>query len=325
MKAFHKGTMDHGYIKSESVTMRRVCFVAVFALLLCLFMMPVGAWAVDPTPFNALVRLDNVLASEKMFQFRRESVNAPTASETFDNESRGIIRWYTHVDLPAYTGDYQYTLSQIIGSDPEISYDKSVYLITVYTDLISGPYATTLVNFVESGYKNDDFTFYNESKAGWLTVNKEVIVNGSGTVNHTFKFTITKQRHIWSTYYQTLWYDIDGNMYQYPVVVEVPANGSVTIKLPAGEYTIQEDVEDAEAAGGEDYQFDGVTGDGVQVTITQDSKETVTVTNEYTSQTPITPGDIPKTGDEMNLVLWTCLMCISGIILACLFRKAEKA
>lgn len=196
---------------------------------------------------------------------------------------RGYLRfaWYTGLTFDSYTGEYHYILSQIPGDDPTYDYDTAVYKITVYTDSISGTFATIIAQ-KEGGRPEDktsNFEFVNIKKSepttGSLTIEKNVVgLTDEEKENYAFDFIVEDE--------QGNCYTEEGEVKE-DAVIKVKAEEPLTINdLPAGEYTVEEVTENIDIPG---YRFDGVTYSPEDGKVTVEPGETATIqaTNKFTA------------------------------------------
>ncbi|MBC5661286.1 hypothetical protein H8S09_00005, partial [Coprococcus sp. NSJ-10] len=178
---------------------------------------------------------------------------------------------------------FYYVVSEQEGTVPGMTYDASFYIISLEVDAnaASGIYTKNVsVQKYESdgtpvagSYSADALGFDNSTAPKKGDLKLEKVVSGAYTPDAGTTYKISVKNKTTNKYY-----DKDGKESATQVYIEVPADGSVTIKdLPVGDYTVAENETDAAKAG---YAL-RVTGTG-NVKVTKDTTTTATVTNTYT-------------------------------------------
>ena len=105
--------------------------------------------------------------------------------------------------------------------------------------------------------------------------------------------------------------------------VQLQDGQRIVLYVPPGEYTVTE-----ENAAGADYHVsidgklaaDGEPARTTKTVVLQEDTGPVVFTNIFGEL----PDRAPKTGDETHRALWSFLLCVSGLALAVLLRKAQK-
>lgn len=146
-------------------------------------------------------------------------------------------------------------MSEQEGTVPGMTYDASFYIISLEVDAnaASGIYTKNVsVQKYESdgtpvagSYSADALGFDNSTAPKKGDLKLEKVVSGAYTPDAGTTYKISVKNKTTNKYY-----DKDGKESAAQVYIEVPADGSVTIKdLPVGDYTVAENETDAAKAG----------------------------------------------------------------------------
>ena len=309
-------------------TSKALC-IAVVVAMLCMALPPLRAYAADNNPLVLTVSqvFDNTssVATDDEFTYRLipDQPNNPMPAGSTADGYTFIIKGTAskQLDLIAYphAGLFSYTIAQVVTTEEGgYTYDRHVYSIDVqvdfYLDLSFVVYNMTREKTTVIEFRNE---FRLTPTDPNLMVDALVIktVSGSPSQNSTFTFRLTAQ-------------DSSNPMPSGSVsgVKEISITGSGTATFGSWSY---EEVgvyyytvfERNTGAAGYTYDTeiytvtDTVTAVEGQLllsrVITNSANRVVTSYSFINSYSPITPG--PKTGDYLNISLYTGLLIVGGI------------
>jgi pilin isopeptide linkage protein len=333
-----------------NITKKNNSFMRALAgvlLLIFALLAPLGNLALADTPATLNIPVYKVLsgipAASETFTFRLTALNnAPMPAGTVNGVRTTTITLSPYIGSGSSTfgtivytavGDYQYTISEVAGTNPDFVYDTTVYDLTVqvtWRDYPGGALqAIMYLTLHNQDVKQAQALFTNTVSASYVIVDPPVekrITGDRPSTNSTFTFVMRAD----NTSYPMPAGSTNGEITVTVVGSGVEDFGNITY-TSAGTYTYTIYERVGTVSG---YRYDStvyhmtvtVTNVNGQLTATRTITNAagavqsgLIFTNVYTSP------DGPKTGDVSKAYLWWILIALGvACLVAALLPKKKK-